>query len=49
MSKDKKVPPIEIDKDKLVASDIKKNIKIILIKDNVTNYSIIQEIKSKED
>jgi hypothetical protein len=39
----------EIDKDKLVASDIKKNIKIILIKDNVTNYSIIQEIKSKEE
>ena len=36
----------EIDKDKIVASDIKKNIKIIQINDNITSYSIIQNIES---
>ena len=38
----------EIDQDKIVASDIKKNIKIIQLKDNIKSYSIIQTIKSEE-
>ena len=39
----------EIDLDKIVASDIKGNIKIIQLKDNNTNYSIIQNIQLKEE
>ena len=39
----------EIDIDKIVASDIKSNIKIIQLKDNITNYSIIQIIELKEE
>ena len=39
----------EIDIDKIVASDIKSNIKIIQLKDNITNYSIIQIIRLEEE
>ena len=39
----------EIDKDIIIASDINNIIKIIQIKDNLTKYSIIQELCLKEN
>ena len=38
----------ELDKGLIIASDIHNNIKIIEIKDNLKNYSIIQEIEVKD-
>jgi hypothetical protein len=39
----------ELDKDIIIGSDITNNIKIIQIEDNLTKYSIIQELKLKEN
>jgi hypothetical protein len=39
----------ELDRDLIIASDIKNNIKIIQINENMTEYSVIQELNLKED
>lgn len=39
----------EIDCDKIVASDIKNNVKVILFEDNLTKYSVVNDLKLLEN